>query len=114
MNEITAADVQEVIFNFLQRCFIGNVPKSDVPRHEAEWVRATMRAVDTLTPADVAAWPISRQRALYDLLGDALILLGLRLDRPFPQDELVDSGPEQLAQPLLTGLAGFPVNVLRR
>lgn len=105
MNGPTQSDVQEVVFNFTQRCFIGAVPRARKTAEDDRWVRALLNSADSLTPADVASWASGKQRALYELLEAAIIMLGLDPKATFDSDELKGSSAESLSQPLLCGLA---------
>lgn len=98
-------EVQRVLFDFTQRCFIGAVPKGAVDASALEWVRQCLRETPTLAATEIAAWPPSKQRALYEILQAAIILLGLQPEFRFPRGELEGSSAFCLSQPLLQGLS---------
>lgn len=107
-------EVEEVLFYFLQRGFIGTVPQDAATVADARWVRETLVDLAVLTPQDVAAWPPGKQLALYELLRDLLIMLRLRPPSRFPPGELDGSSAQQLSQPLLSGLARAPLTIFPR
>lgn len=113
MTETTRDEVEEVLFGFLQRCFIGAALTGTATTVDARWVRSTLGAIDALSPAEVGAWPRGKQLALYELLRDVLIRLRLRPDARFPAGELDGSSSERLSQPLLSGLASAPLAIFR-
>lgn len=98
-------DVQQVIFEFTQRCFVQGVPAEVMTPDALSWVRDCLRESSALTPAAVAAWPAAHQRALYEILQAAIVMLGLQPPFHFPNGDLDGSSASGLGQPLMRGLS---------
>lgn len=102
---IAGKEVQAALFSFIQSGFIGEPPRGHATEGDLADVRSVLAEADSLTPADIAAWPAGRQLAVYELLRNALIFVSLRADAQFPAADLDGSSPQRLAQPLLSRIA---------
>lgn len=114
MTESPTAAMQKIVFNFMQRCFIGAPPKITPAAETLSEMRDLLCSIDDLRPVEVHAWDGQRQAALYKLMSDFVVILQLQPQLQFPDESWRASTQERLLQPLMSvlGTAPDPSNYL--
>jgi len=107
VTEIAASAVQEIAFNFMQRCFIGAAPNGKPEEKSISELRELLCSIDELLPMEVHTWSEGRRTALYRLLSNFVIILQLQPGLQFP-GEVRSSMPDRLRQPLMSLLGTAP------
>jgi len=94
------AQVAEVLYNFTQRCFIGE--KSEVPLDLSAEDYVFARLINgSLNLLEVHQLPSKHRRLLREVLTQYIMFLEMNRGLPFPPGFLDGSSKEQLALPLL-------------
>ncbi|QXP85766.1 tetratricopeptide repeat protein [Methylococcus sp. Mc7] len=97
---VLGADVGEAIFNFTQRCFIGERSKEPLDVSAEDFVFARL-ANGPLTVLDVHQLPSKHKRLVREILTQYVMFLELNRSLPFPPDFLDGTSHERLCPPLL-------------
>lgn len=97
---ILGADVGEVIFNFTQRCFIGEGNNEPLDVSAEDFVFARL-ASEPLTVLDVHQLPSKHKRLVREILTQYIMFLELNRSLPFPPGFLDGTSHERLCPPLL-------------
>jgi hypothetical protein len=99
---IAAEDMQEVIYNFTQRAFIGgDIKKVPFDQSKTYEVMSLLNA-DSLSQADLAMLPVKIQRVIYELLTQYIMFVSMNPQLLFPPRFLQGSNENQLGAPLLS------------
>lgn len=97
---LRGADVAEVLYNFTQRCFIGEKDKEPLDLSAEDYVFARLTS-GPLNLLEVHQLPSKYRRLLREILTQYIMFLEMNRDLPFPSEFLLGSSKEQLALPLL-------------
>ena len=96
----TAKEVQEILYDFTQRCFVGeqSVGRFDLSRQD--------RLFDFLSNGELTAMQVHQmskdeQKLLRELLTQYVMFLQVNQGLPFPDDFLNDSNKMQLGRSVL-------------
>lgn len=100
MKNIQGADVGKMLFNFTQRCFIGETNKGPLDMTAEDFVFARL-ASGSLTVVDVHQLPSRHARLIREILTQYITFLELNRSLPFPSDFLEGTSHERLCSPLL-------------
>lgn len=97
---LSSADVSEVIYNFTQRCFIGEKEPGDVDlSYEAALFKRL--AAGPITQVEAHQLPSGQRRVFRELLTQYITFLEMNKQLPFPPDFLVGSSQDKLGTNLL-------------
>ncbi len=97
---LRGADVGEVLYNFMQYCFIGEKGEEPLDLSAEDHVFAGFNH-GPLTVLEVHQLPSRYRRLLREVLTQYIIFLEMNRGLPFPPEFLAGSSKEQLALPLL-------------
>lgn len=97
---LSGAEVSEVIYNFTQRCFIGEKDSSDVDlSHEGALFKRLVAG--PITQVEAHQLPAGQRRVFRELLTQYIMFLEMNKQLPFPSDFLAGSSPDELGRNLL-------------
>lgn len=107
MNQLTAAQVAEPFFNFMQLAFSGKHDPSAIPFEEKGSVDLFERLEDmqSLTIKEVFALPSSERRALKELMVQYVMFWTMFEDLVFPTSFLIGTDETNLGAPVLDYVA---------
>lgn len=97
---LRATNVSELLYNFTQRCFIGEAAKDPLDLSAEGYVYERL-ASGPLSLLDVHQLPSRYRRVVHEILLQYIMFLEMNHELPFPPDFLDDSSNEQLGMPLL-------------
>jgi hypothetical protein len=97
---LSAADVNEVFYNFMQRCFIGEKNPGDVDLSYEDALFKRL-AAGPITQVEAHQLPSGQRRVLRELLTQYIMFLEMNRQLPFPPDFLADSSQDELGRNLL-------------
>lgn len=97
---LSASIVNEVIYNFTQRCFIGEreLEDLDLSHEDALFQRL---AAGPITQVEAHQLPRGQRRVFRELLTQYIMFLEMNEQLPFPPDFLADSSHDKLGMNLL-------------
>lgn len=97
---LNASDVTPILFDFSQRCFMGEAASSVLELSAAEFVFERLSA-GPLTVQDAHALPPKYKLVLRELLTQYIMFLEMNRELPFPPYFLRDCSADQLGSALL-------------
>ncbi|WP_125561425.1 hypothetical protein [Pseudoalteromonas rubra] len=97
---VTSQAVQEVIFNFTQRVFIGEKNKGKLNMSKERGLFDFLSGGE-LTQIQAHQMSINHQKLLYELLTQYILFLSMNPELPFPEDFLDESDETKLGKQLL-------------
>jgi tetratricopeptide (TPR) repeat protein len=97
---LRGAKVAELLYDFTQRCFIGEAATEPLDLSAESYVYERL-ASGPLSLLDVHQLPSRYQRVVREIFTQYIMFLEMNRDLPFPPDFLEDSSNEQLGIPLL-------------
>lgn len=98
---VLGADVNEILFNFSQHCFIGEGENPSLDRSAQDFVFGRLADPAPLTAVEVCRLPSKHRAILRELLSQYVIFLEMNRDLEFPESFLTDSANGQLGAPVL-------------
>lgn len=100
VSALRGINVSELLYNFTQRCFIGEAATEPLDLSAEGYVYERL-ASGPLSLLDVHQLPSRYRRVLREILTQYIMFLEMNRDLPFPPDFLDGSSNEQLGIPLL-------------
>lgn len=100
VSALRGTNVSELLYNFTQRCFIGEAATEPLDLSAEGYVYERL-ASGPLSLLDVHQLPSRYQRVLREILTQYIMFLEMNRDLPFPPNFLEGSSNEQLGSPLL-------------
>lgn len=97
---LSSAGVSEVIYNFTQRCFIGEKEPGDVDLSYKDALFKRL-AAGPITQVEAHHLPSGQRRVFRELLTQYIMFLKMNKQLPFPPDFLVGSSQDKLGTNLL-------------
>jgi tetratricopeptide (TPR) repeat protein len=97
---LSGSEVNEVIYNFTQRCFIGEREPEDLDLSQEEPLFKRL-AAGPITQVDAHQLPQGQRRVFRELLTQYIMFLEMNKQLPFPPDFLTDSSYDELGTQLL-------------
>ncbi len=97
---LRGADVAEVLYNFTQRCFIGEKGEEPLDLSAENYVFSRLIS-GPLNLLEVHQMPTKYRRLLREILTQYIMFLEMNRGLPFPPEFLAGSSKERLALPLL-------------
>lgn len=94
------SDVCEVIYNFTQRCFIGEKSSGNVDLSHEDALFKRL-ALGSITQVEAHQLPSGQRRIFRELLTQYIMFLEMNKQLPFPPDFLVGSSKDKLGANLL-------------
>lgn len=97
---LSSSDVNEVVYNFTQRCFIGEKEPGDVDLSHEDALFKRL-AAGPITQVDAHQLPSGQRRVFRELLTQHIMFLEMNKQLPFPPDFLAGSSQDRLGTNLL-------------
>jgi hypothetical protein len=97
---LSGSDVNDVIYNFTQRCFIGEKEPEDLDLSHEDALFKRL-AAGPITQVDAHQLPQGQRRVFRELLTQYVMFLEMDKHLPFPPDFLADSSYDKLGAELL-------------
>ena len=97
---LSGAQVSEVIYNFSQRCFVGEKDLSEVDL-SYEGALFKRLVAGSISQVEAHQLPAGQRRVFRELLTQYIMFLEMNKQLPFPSDFLAGSSPDELGRNLL-------------